>query len=123
MPKRRLTKNGNKRIGHKANITANRLRLRAHTWNRVRYALMQHVFTSPKGEAERVARALGISASQVHRFVCPACEHDQEPCFTIGFSILMYLSQQKLQPIYELAQPRKVATLQPTDKQRRKMYE
>lgn len=98
----RLTKNGKPRKGHKATITTNRLRLRRLTWDRVRYALMEHVFTSPRGEASRIADALGINKSQVHRFVCPACEHDQEPCFTIGFSIMMYLSQQKLSPVIEL---------------------
>ena len=112
------TKSNKPRKG-KANITHRRLYLRTVAWNPLKKALQEHLKNQPKqGEAKRIARALGINASQVHRFTCPKCEHDQEPTFSIGFALAIYLAREKLQPVYEIPKPKKpkhkkkVATLQ-----------
>jgi len=100
------TKSNRPRKG-KANITERRLYLRTIAWVPIKTKLQQHLKQAGYGEAKRVARALGINASQIHRFTCPKCEHDQEPTFSIGFALALYLAQQKLQPVINIPRPRK----------------
>lgn len=86
----------------KGKVTATHLRLHFRTlaWEPVRAALLHHLNTSPKGEAARIARLLGCSASQVHRWTCPVCEHDTEPNFSQGYALSLLLTHQKfLTPI------------------------
>lgn len=98
---RNLTKNGKLRKG-KATITAHRLFLRELAWVKVQDMLRQHLAFSPKGEAARIARYLGIDNSQIHRFSCEDCNHDQEPNFTIGFALLLYLSHALVFPVIDI---------------------
>lgn len=86
----KLTKTGHRRKG-KCNITHTRLYLRDHLWASARFRL--RVFLKARsGEQSRMARVLGISDSQIHRYSCPRCEHDQEPSFSIGVAILLYIA-------------------------------
>lgn len=95
------TKSNKPRKG-KANITAKRYQLRQIAWNKLKLAMQIHLATSPKGEAKRMARACGINASQIHRFTCPKCEHDQEPAFTVGFTLFLYLTRERHQPVLDI---------------------
>lgn len=79
-------------------IHERKLDLRVMTWDKVKVFLQKHLAEAPAGEASRIARELGITSSQVHRMACPKCEHNQEPLFTIGFSLLAYLCQYRFQP-------------------------
>lgn len=74
----------------KVHCTAHRLYLRTLTWDKVQELARQVINTSPPGEMSRMARELGITDSQIHRYTCESCEHDQEPLFTIGFALLAY---------------------------------
>lgn len=71
--------------------TQSRWALRQITWEPVKRALQRHFLSSPTGEMSRMAECLGLQPSQLHRFSCNECEHNQEPGFVIGMSILMYL--------------------------------
>lgn len=84
------TKRNEPRKG-KVTIRAGRLKLREQIWVPLREDLRDYLRMMPKGEQNRMARALDISPSQIHRYVCPDCEHDQEPVFTIGVAIALYL--------------------------------
>lgn len=74
-------------------------------WDNVQRLALAHIEASPSGEASRIARALGITPSQVHRFTCPICEHDQEPTFSVGFALLMYLTACNVSPVYDIELP------------------
>ena len=84
-------KSGRPRKG-KVTITEARLRLRANGWERVKSLLRTHLQSCPKGEQHRMAEEIGIADSQLHRFACEACNHDQEPSFSVGIAILLYIS-------------------------------
>lgn len=79
-------KDGSKRKG-KVTATAKRIHFRTLAWEPVRAALLKHLQNSPIGEASRIARLLGTSQSQVHRWTCPICEHDTEPNFSQGYAL------------------------------------
>lgn len=103
----KTTTKSNKPRKGKANITHARYILRKRFWIPVKTLLQAHLAQSPKGEAKRMARACGINASQIHRFTCPKCEHDQEPCFTIGAALLLYMGCQLAYPVIEIPKPTK----------------
>ena len=86
----------------KANITERRLQLRVLAWEPLRQHLRAHIKASPFGEAKRMARACGIAASQIHRFTCDDCNHDQEPSFTIGITLALYLAQARMHPVIDI---------------------
>jgi hypothetical protein len=90
-----LTRSGKPRRGNKATITEARLRMRHQGWDRVKHLLRSYLRDSPQGEQRRMAQTIGIADSQLHRFSCETCEHDQEPSFTIGLAILLYISQSR----------------------------
>lgn len=97
----RLTKNGNPRSKkRKANITQRRYFFRFMVWRRLQWRLRKHILSHPRGEARTMSRALGVSQSQVHRWVCEKCNHDQEPSFSTGFAIALYLAQARV-PTYD----------------------
>lgn len=77
-------------------ITPQRQRLRSTLWRRVALAARYFIEFGPPGAASRMAEAIGIQPSQIHRFTCPECEHDQEPTFSVGMAILLYLSQHRI---------------------------
>lgn len=87
-----LTKNGAKRQG-RVTITEQALAIRDDAWGPVREALREHLRRAGKGAASTLAHTLGVAPSQVHRWTCPVCEHDQEPKFSMGIAILSYISQ------------------------------
>jgi len=91
------TKDGLPRKG-KATHTKARLLWSIYFWRNLRRRLRNHLNTTPKGEASNISRALGISPSQVHRWSCPVCEHDQEPSFSIGSALLLYLESYLQRP-------------------------
>lgn len=88
------TKNGHARKG-KATISERRLELRDMTWAHVKRALQQHLYKCGHGEASHLARDLGVHPSQVHRYTCPVCEHDQEPPYSVGIAIVIWLIQRQ----------------------------
>lgn len=76
----------------KAAFTERRWQLREQLWKRVALAARYHILFGPKGAAMRMAEAIGTQPSQIHRFTCPECEHDQESSFSVGMAIMLYLT-------------------------------
>lgn len=100
---RTKTKNGKPRSHTpKATITESRLHWRTLTWDKVKLLLQHHLKISPKGEQLNMARALGIESSQIHRYSCPVCEHDQEPSFSVGMAIFAYIIAHHHRPTINL---------------------
>lgn len=95
----KYTRNGKLRKG-KATITERRLELRNLTWKLLQKELQIYLKQSPRGAAAKMAKAIGIQNSQIHRYTCPVCEHEQEPVFSIGVALALYLAKEKI----ELAQ-------------------
>lgn len=85
------TKNNQPRKGKRKSISERRFLLRQALWIPLRDAL-RHECKSHRGFAKRIANAIGVPPSQIHRYICEGCEHDQEPNFTIGESIKLYLA-------------------------------
>ncbi len=79
----------------KRQITPEREKLRKAFWRPVMLAARYFIEAGPQGTASRMAQAIGVQPSQIHRFTCPDCEHDQEPTFSIGMAILLYLNAQR----------------------------
>jgi|SRR5687768_5696694 len=73
----------------KAQYTERRFVLRGMLWNRVKGFIQWHIQTTRQGTASRLARMVGVTPSQIHRFTCPVCEHDQEPTFTVGMAVFL----------------------------------
>lgn len=84
-----LTKDGAPRKG-KATHTARRYQFTIYFWRNLRKRLRHHCKLA-KGNATRLALAIGSSPPQVHRWQCDSCEHDQEPSFSVGMALLLYL--------------------------------
>lgn len=104
----KFTRNGKPRKG-KATITERRLFLRTLTWKLLQQELQAYLKNAPKGAAARMARTIGIQPSQIHRYTCPVCEHEQEPVFSIGVALALYLARERIE--LNLAQ-QQFATLQ-----------
>jgi hypothetical protein len=49
-----------------------------------------------------MADALGLESSQIHRYSCDVCEHDQEPSFSVGLAILLYLEWYHKRPFIDV---------------------
>lgn len=73
--------------------TATRLMLRDLLWEPVRALLLEHF--KRHGAKIRMGDIVGCASSQLHCFTCPTCEHDQEPTFSTGLAMLIYLSQER----------------------------
>lgn len=88
------TKNNNIRKG-KTVITPRRAHLRRLAWEKLRSTLREHLRMCARlniiHEQARIARVLGTSQSQIHRWNCRKCEHNQEPGFTMGIALAIYL--------------------------------
>lgn len=78
------------------NISERRLALREMYWEPIKRKLQKAC--KQRGEAKRIARFLGVHSSQIHRFECPVCEHNQEPAFSTGMGILLYFAMKELVP-------------------------
>lgn len=76
----------------KAVYTHSRMLWHIYFWRKLQRRLRHHLNISPKGEQTRMARAIGISDAQLHRLrdKC-GCDHTQEPNFSIGMAIMLYL--------------------------------
>jgi hypothetical protein len=103
-PRRRGGKHSNqwikaKELGipckQKRQITPEREKLREQFWRKVANAARHYIETSPEGTASRMAEAIGVQHSQIHRFTCSICEHDQEPTFSVGMALLLYMSNHR----------------------------
>jgi hypothetical protein len=79
----------------KANITEQRLVYRNALWSELRRLLRRYLHAAPSNQ-RKMARALGLQDSQLHRYSCPVCEHEQEPSFSLGIAMLLYLQQNLL---------------------------
>lgn len=44
------------------------------------------------GRQSMIASYVGVHDAQIHRYVCPQCEHDQEPPYSIAKAIETYLT-------------------------------
>lgn len=89
-------KDGSERKGNKATYTLTRLHLREITWEPLRQRLLAHLQNSPRGEAAKIAKLLGTSPSQIHRWTCPICEHDNEPNFSQGYALVVILTHPQI---------------------------
>lgn len=89
-PNLQACKNGQARKG-KATHTAERMRWTIHFWRKLRRRLRVHIQREPIGAATHIAKSLGVSDSQIHRWACSKCNHDNEPSFSIGMALLLYL--------------------------------
>lgn len=85
------TKNGHKRKGKRKTISDKRWLFRTLFWNPVREQLRLYV-NAQKGNAAKLAKAIGVPNSQIHRYTCPLCEHDQEPTYSIGQAIFLFIA-------------------------------
>lgn len=92
MPKLQACKDGKQRKG-KGTISAQRLMFRNLFWIPLRDQLRE--WYKIKGNGIEIARIVGISPSQVHRYTCPVCEHDQEPPFSTAMAIMVALTKLK----------------------------
>lgn len=88
--------------GHKKCVIAPyRHEHRARHWHEVKRALFNYCYITencPKPlmrprSLKTVAEFIGCSQSQVHRWICPVCEHDAEPSFSVGMAIIEFLDQ------------------------------
>lgn len=88
--------------GHKKCVIAPyRHAHRQRHWLEVKEALRAYVYdvTLPpplvmhRGHLKKVADFIGCESSQVHRWICPVCEHDAEPSFSIGMAIVEFLDE------------------------------
>lgn len=84
---------GQVRKGNKAAVSEARLLHKQRYWMRVQTLLRYWLETEGAGAQSRIAHDLGMTDSQIHRFACSACEHDQEPTFSVGMSILCYITE------------------------------
>lgn len=83
-----LTKTRQKRKGA-VTATHQRLKYRDAFWNPLKQMLLEHF--KIHGAKRRMSATTGIADSQLHVYTCPECEHDVEPCFSIGISLMLYL--------------------------------
>lgn len=72
-------------------VTPNRQALISHFW-RPLVAQLRAYTQSTKGGASRAAEFIGTSPAQIHRWTCPVCEHDQEPSYSLGKAVEIFLS-------------------------------
>lgn len=86
----------------KATHTARRYELRETLWKAVSRAARKYIEEGGTGTARLLAQTLGVSDSQIHRFTCPVCEHDQEPTFSIAMGILLHLGARKAAKVVDL---------------------
>lgn len=94
LPRYRRTKSGTVRKGA-VNCTLARFQQHQTFWVTLRQTLRDHLSSAGHGAAIRMAQSTGIDPSQIHRWTCADCEHNQEPTFSQGMAILMYLSCNK----------------------------
>lgn len=85
----------------KTGCTQQRWNMREMGWAKVRLALQKHLEGKPHGEMARIARYVGVANSQIHRWSCPVCEHNQEPSFTLGLAVMFYLAWYNQGPILD----------------------
>lgn len=84
---------GEVRKGNRQGMSEARLLAKQRYWMRVQTLLRYWLETEGTGAQSRIARDLGMTDSQIHRFSCTVCEHDQEPTFSVGMSILCYITE------------------------------
>lgn len=120
-PNLQACKDGSKRKG-KATHTAERMRWSIYFWRKLRRRLKHHLDREPKGEATRIAQAIGTSDAQIHRWHSPCkCDHQQEPSFSIGMALLLYLESYLLRaPTITYSNIHPAVTLTPINRRKRK---
>lgn len=72
-------------------VTPNRQALINHYWRPLAMQLREYV-TTTKGGATKAAQFIGTHNAQIHRWTCPVCEHDQEPSYSLGKAVEIFLS-------------------------------
>lgn len=72
-------------------VTPNRQALINHFWRPLAMRLREYV-TTTKGGTKHAAEFIGTHAAQIHRWTCPVCEHDQEPSYSLGKAVEIFLS-------------------------------
>lgn len=98
---RPLRRDGKRRKPNTFTHTEARYRWMKKFWEPVKSKLRLYLQANP-GAQTRMARAIGISDSQLHRYSCPVCEHDQEASFSIGMAIVLYIEKETRSPIREM---------------------
>lgn len=68
---------------------------REAVWVPLRHQL--RVLAAEPGSMIRMARFCGISPSTVHRYLCPKCEHNQQPPYSVGVMLAMYVRKHYVQ--------------------------
>lgn len=86
----------------KATFTERRWNIRQLTWEPVKQLIRRYLESAPQGAAMRMAEAIGCQPSQIHRFTCPICEHDQESMFSTAFAMIAYIGYQRSNPIIDI---------------------
>lgn len=95
-----------------AGYTAARYNLKETVWTKVKTMLQLFLETYGEGAQTEIANAVGVHSSQIHRFSCPRCEHNQEPSFSVGMAILYFLAERMTSPVLD-----GLATLQTEEKE------
>lgn len=95
------TTDGARRKG-KCVINPARQLIKLTHWLPIQASLHKYIYTPTgqkiPGRQAKVAHALGTSSSQVHRWSCPVCEHNQEPSFSIGCALFIFLLNENQTP-------------------------
>ena len=73
-------------------MTGGRLHARNQYWHPLRDRLCKYI-QAKSGNQRKIAKALDLSDSQLHRYTCPKCEHDAEPTYSVGKALEQYLSE------------------------------
>lgn len=92
---------GEIRKGNKPVYTEARMVHHGRYWARVQTLLRYYLEIRGHGAQSEIALALGMTDSQIHRYSCPVCEHDQEPRFSTGMAILCYITESLYRPIID----------------------
>lgn len=90
LPKLQACKDGKDRRG-KTVASLRRYEFRQMFWIPLRDEL--RLWCAVPNMKSNIARMVGVSPSQIHRYTCPKCEHDQEPPFSTAMAIMCTLKK------------------------------
>lgn len=89
------------RLLPKATCTITRMEMEQAVMEKFRITLQDHIAFSPRGEMSRMAHAIGVNQSQIHKWTCPVCEHNQKPSFVVGMALMAYIGWHSYRPIID----------------------
>lgn len=79
----------------KRHLKEGRYTMRVMFWEKVKVLLQEFLKKEGRGGHRLIARELGLDSTDIHRFICPDCEHYVEPTFSVGMGIMCFLEAYK----------------------------